>query len=654
MERTYQKIKLKIKSKLRILIVLFVLLFIFSGVMLTFKRNDKMAEAKYKKILLIGIDGADPKIMSKLMGEGKLPNFSRLKESGTFATLKTSIPPQSPIAWTSIATGSNPGKHNIFDFIRRNPDNYNPELSLSKAKPGIRSTKYEPYIKGTQFWKITSDAGIPATIIRWPITFPAEDLAGNLLAGLGVPDITGLLNSYSFYTSEEQPKSEEGIEKVVEVEIDDNTINTIIRGPLTSKGGKIVDVTVPLQIKLSPNSESARLHVQGSEYDIKSNGWSDWVNIEFKVNFITKVNGICRFYLESLDPFNMYMTTVQIDPENPVQPISYPDGYSKELVGVIGKFSTLGLPEDTNALNEGKIDDDVFMEQVWQVDEEREKMFWYEFNRYEKGVFGFVFDGLDRVEHMFWDEKVLGDDDEELTINSNVEEYYIEKDQFLGEVLRRIDEDTALIVFSDHGFSSFERSVSINTWLVENGYMTLTEQPTSNDAGELFEFVDWSKTKAFSVGFTSIYINLKGREVNGIVDPSEKEGLVDEIVQKLKNLEDKELGERVMINVYKSSEVYTGDYVDDAPDIIVGFAPGYRMGWQNAVGGVTLEVFFDNTKHWRGDHLIDPSAVPGVLFTNLKIIKSNPHQMDIAPTVLDLLSLDIPTEMDGETLINAN
>jgi predicted AlkP superfamily phosphohydrolase/phosphomutase len=639
-----------IRGNLNIIFV-FILILIFIGVIITFKGSDKMVEREYKKILLIGIDGTDPQVMNKLIEEGKLPNFSRLGESGTYTTLETSISPQSPIAWTSIATGMNPGKHNIFDFIRRDPKTYLPELSLTKSKAGITSTKYESLIKGKQFWKITSEAGISSTIVRWPITFPAEELDGNLLSGLGVVDIKGLLNSYSFYTTEEVPQGQEGREKVIEVDIEDGVINTIIKGPRTKKGGKAVDVTVPIQIHLSPDGKSVTLNVQGINYLVKSNGWSDWVKINFKVNFFTKVSGISRFYLLSVNPFNMYMTTVQIDPENPVQPISYPDDYSKELAREIGMFSTLGLPEDTNALNENRINDDVFIEQVDQIDEEKNKMFWYEFNRFNDGVFAFVFDGSDRIEHMFWDEEVLGVDDGIFTINPLVEQHYIQKDKFIGEVLDKLDEETALFIFSDHGFTSFERAVSINTWLVENGYMTLTKKPTKNNAGELFKYVDWSQTKAYSLGFTSIFINLKGREGKGIVPPEEREELIDEIVKKLENLEDEELGEKAIIRAYKSSEVYSGDYVDEAPDIIVGFAPGYRMGWQNAIGGITPEVFFDNDKHWRGDHLIDPSEVPGVIFTNLKLGKKNPHQMDIAPTVLDLLGLEVPVEMDGESMV---
>jgi predicted AlkP superfamily phosphohydrolase/phosphomutase len=613
--------------------------------------NDNMVEIKNKKILLIGIDGFDPRVMDKLMGEGKLPNFERLKNTGVYSNLETSNSPQSPIAWSSIATGSNPGKHNIYDFIRRNPENYLPELSLSKSKSGITSTKYEPSVEGTPFWKITSEAGISSTVIRWPLTFPAEELEGNSLSGLGVPDIKGLLSSYSYYTTEDIPDADEGREKVIVVDIEDNTINTVIKGPRTKKAVQTVDVTVPMQIELFPDAESATLIIQGKEYDLNENDWSDWINLEFKVNILTKVSGIARFYLLSVDPFKLYMTTVQIDPQNPVQPISYPKNYSKELVDKIGVYHTLGMAEDTNALNEKKINDEIFLEQVEQIDEERNKMFWYEFNRFEEGVFAFVFDGSDRVQHMFWDEKVLGEDDGELNINPVVEGHYIKKDRFIGEVLDSIDDETALFVFSDHGFSSFERSVSINTWLVENGYMTLIQEPTDSDSGELFEHVDWSKTKAYSVGFTSIYINLRGREGEGIVDPSEKEELIDEIIGKLENLKDDELDKPAMINVYKSSEIYSGDYIDNAPDIIVGFAPGYRMAWQSSIGGATPNVFFDNKKHWRGDHLVDPSIVPGVLFTNFKINKENPHQMDVAPTILGHLGLDIPEEMDGENLI---
>jgi predicted AlkP superfamily phosphohydrolase/phosphomutase len=275
-------------------------------------------------------------------------------------------------------------------------------------------------------------------------------------------------------------------------------------------------------------------------------------------------------------------------------------------------------------------------------------MFWYEFNRFDSGIYAFGFDAGDRLQHLFWTQKVLTASNN--TLPKEIEDYYTEKDAFLGQVLDKMDGDTKLIIFSDHGFDSFERAVTINRWLVDNGYMALTQEPAGREEGGLFKYVDWSRTRAYSLGFASVYINVKGREGQGIVDESEKDKLVDEIASKLSNLTDTN-GKSVIKNVYKGREIYSGPYAEDGPDMIVGFQEGYRMSWQNAVGGLTAETINDNTLAWTGDHLIDRSFVPAVLFTNFKIKKAAPQITDIAPTILKLEQLQVPNDMDGEALV---
>ncbi len=608
--------------------------------------------ARYKKVLIIGIDGTDPKIMGELMDEGLLPNFVRLKDMGGYSTLGTTIPVESPTQWSTIATGTNPGKHNVFGFIGRKPENYLPYLTISKQEGGITGSRFVSPVEGTPFWKITSDAGIPTTVIRWPVTFPPDEVNGRMFAGLGVPDISGFLNGYRFYTTENIDRTQEGGEKIVKVVNNNGVIDTHIIGPITGKNRE--RAKAPMQIRIT--GDGAVINVQGREYPVRAGGWSDWIRIEFEAGPLKKASGIAMAYLISVEPeFNMYLTSIQIDPEDPVVDFTYPGGYSKELVDEIGLYSTLGMPEDTKALTEGRISDEVFLEQCAMVDEEREKMFWYEFWRFDRGVFAFVFDTSDRIMHNFWDEDVLAEDaGDRLTINESVRAYYVEKDRFLGQVLDRIDNETALIVLSDHGFTGFRRAVSINTWLVENGYMTLTRdinEINEEDSGDLFKYVDWSSTRAYSLGFAGIYINLKGREGRGIVEENDRDELVTEIIGKLEGLTDPETGERVITRVYRGKDVYQGEFVEkNAPDIVIGFRPGYRMGWQNAIGGMTREVFSDNLKKWDGDHIVDPSHVPGVLFTNFRIEKQNPNQVDIAPTVLSMLGVDVPEEMEGKPL----
>lgn len=613
-------------------------------------QRKKLMTGKYNKILIIGIDGMDPKITNKLMLEGKLSNFKKLKGIGSYTTIHTSLPPHSPVAWTTIATGTNPGKHNIFDFIRRDPARQLPELSLAKSKTGIAGTDYESYIKADPFWRLTSKADIPTTIIRWPVTFPPERIEGNLLSGLGVPDMKGLLGGYTFYTTADFDKNDETSENTVAVEDSDGVIKTSISGPNIRKSSGVTSIKVSLKIDLKENS--AIITVQGSKYPVNVNGWSDWIRIKFKTSLFKNVYGICKVYLTSIKPdFNLYVTDVQIDPENPFLNISYPDEYSAELAKKIGPYNTLGIPEDTAALIDGKLTDKSFLEQCNQIEEERDKMFWGEFKKFNNGILAFVYDTPDRLHHTHWDEKLLIKDDGKFSINKAIVDYYIGKDAFLGKVLSQIDDKTALIVLSDHGFTSFERNVDINSWLSKNGFMTLTQEPNEKNSGELFEYVNWNKTKAYSLGFSSIYLNIKGRESKGIIDKSEREKVMEELIQKLGQLIDPKTKKKVIARLYKREDVYHGNSTANGPDVMVGFNPGYRVSWQTALGGVTPEIIFDNKKVWNGEHLVDPEFVPGVLFTNFKINEKTPHLMDIAPTILKLVGLGIPKEIDGKSLV---
>jgi len=520
----------------------------------------KEMEGDYKKVLVIGIDGADPRVLTKLMDEGKLPNFVKLRDSGTFKPLKTSMPPHSPVAWTTIATGTNPGKHNIFDFISRDPKTYMPALALSKVTTShISGTNYESIVTADPFWRLSSNDKLPTSVLRWPVTFPPEKVSGHLLSGLGVPDVRGLLSGYTFYTSEDIEAST-GPENLVHVRLNGTSIDTQVHGPRKREGGKLVDITAPMKISLSDDAIS--ITVGEKEYSVKEGEWSDWLKLKFKVGLLKKVHGIAKAHLVSISPFKMYLSAVQIDPENPVYDISFPQDFSAKLADEVGLFHTLGIAEDTGALNDARIDEGTFLEQTRQIEEEREKIFWSEFKNFKgknSGVFAFVFDSIDRVQHMFWEEDAFT---ETLTVSPHVVTYFEKKDKFLGEVLDKIDENTAVMIISDHGFSSFQRAISVNRWLVDNGFMILTQEPPASDDGGLFRYVDWSQTKAYSLGFSSLYINLKGREAKGIVAPEDKDAVSQELMDKFLELTDEKNGKKVVYKLYRSEDIYSGSQVE--------------------------------------------------------------------------------------------
>ncbi len=616
---------------------------------------------RFRRVILIGMDGLDPKIVSHLMGKGDLPNFSKLSQMGTYSPLATSNPPQSPVAWASIATGNNPGYHGIFDFIDRRLD-YTPDLAIVKVNPknllGKRESMFLPVMQGNAFWDYTSSNNIPSTVIRWPVTFPPKQNHTKLYAGLGVPDLKGGLGKYLFYTTKHIPRNEEGIEKVINVRINENKIKTYISGPKVAKLKAKEEAKSDINISILSGNSKIEVEVEGKKIVVNRGEWSDWVEVKFKVGFMKTVKGIVKFYLNQINPeFELYMTTVQINPKDPVFVISNPDDYVRELASELGHFYTQGIPEDTKALEEGRIDEEAFITMCDEIVNEQEKMLWYELNKFKEGLLSFGFFSTDRIQHIFW---VTKDPKHPLYNEAYVEkyghvidDYYRKMDRILGEVMKHMDDKTAIMVFSDHGFTSFRRTVHLNSWLVENGFMALTQKVDKHDkeGGALFQYVDWKNTYAYALGFGSIYLNLREREKHGIVELGiEANSILDKISNKLIELTDPKDGQSAVKNVYRSNSIYSGNQVDKSPDLVVGFQEGYRASWQTAVGGSPTDIFADNLKKWSGDHIMDPSIVPGILLTNFKINRNNPNLMDIAPTVLSCFGM-YALNMEGKTLL---
>ena len=591
-----------------------------------------------KRLVVLGIDAMDPDIARILMAEGKLPNFSTLN----FAPLQTTTPPETPVAWSAAASGSNPGRYGIFDFLGRNLDNYAPKLTLALEKPGLIKNEYTSAMRGTPFWSTLGENKIKTTVLRWPVTFPAEKVNGRLLSGLGVVDLRGSLNSYSFYTEDESKLSGEGKEKVVKVTREGETITTELAGPLVRKRGKLRSVNVPLEIKLA--TDVVELKIQNQVHEVPVNEWSDIFKASFKVLPFHEVSGIFNVYVLAVAPhFEMYVSSVQIDPEDQAQKITYPEEYGKELVEVTGRFQTLGMAEDTKAVTDGKLPPEVLYKQVACLEAEREAIFNYEFERFEEGLLAAVFDSGDRLKHIAWED--CGDDKTTMSVPKAIEDYYVEKDKFLGTIISRLNDSDELIVLSDHGFSNFSRQFNLNSWFVKEGYMTVK----SEEETELFAQVEWQSTGVYGVGFTSVFLNLAGREAKGIVSEEDRESMVEELIEKLLNVKDG--SKNVFTNIHRGREVFKGEFEAEAPDLIVGFAPGYRMSWKSALGGLDPEIIFDNESAWCGDHLIDSSHVPGCIFTSFDINKDQPDIIDVAPTVLKLFDVNIPSHVDGEVLI---
>jgi len=608
-----------------------------------------------KKVIILGIDGMDPDITRKLMENGRLPNFSYLNMKGSYSSLATTLPAESAVAWTTFATGLNPGGHGIFDFVMRDPKTYFPYLSLNEISTVQGRTKTQIRRKGDTFWKILSKNKVPCFIYFCPNTFPPDRVFGKMLSGMGVPDISGTMGKFSFYTSKaltQEDKNSRG--RIIEVMPDKDAIETELYGPKVNIDRAISESKVPLRIILRPAEDKIEIYLQNRHFSIKKGAWSDWQNVTFKIGPFKKARGILRFYLKSINPeLELYCSPINFDPKIPLFPISYPDNFSSKLAKKIGPYYTQGMPHDTWILDEDKLDEKAFLEQVDEVLNEYKMILKEELKQFKGGLFFFYFETLDTIQHMFW--RYLDSKhpiyEESPLYKDTIFRYYEKMDEIIGEVLRTLDKDTTLIILSDHGFNSFRKGVHLNRWLLKNGYLSLKEG--KNESKEFFEDVDWSKTKAYALGLGGeIYLNRIGREYHGIVDESEIRPLKEAIALGLKQFEDPQTNERIVKNVYFSEDVFKGPYINDAPDILLGFNVGYRASWQTALGGTPNLLIEDNKRKWGGEHIFDPTQVPGVIFVNKKINLKNPSIIDFAPTILSLFNINKPEDMPGKSLFN--
>jgi predicted AlkP superfamily phosphohydrolase/phosphomutase len=622
------------------------------------------------RVIVLGLDGLDPGLTMKLMREGRLPHFQKLAEKGVFRPLDTANPSISPSAWSTFTTGVDASRHAIYDFLTRDPCTYGPLLSstdIRNAKRVLNIGRYllpleKPRIKLLQksqaFWKLLGDRYIFSIIQRVPITFPPVPFRGLLLSGMCVPDLRGSQGTFSFFSTQQDAHGHAvrtGGEQTV-LRRQGSRIRTRIVGPENSMlraGGRL---TLPVTITVADDRAQVRIEVDGSEaFDLPLRTYSPWVKLVFRPGLGIKVYGIARFYLSSVEPeLELYMTPIHIDPEKPAMPISHPQIYSVYLAKMQGPFATLGLAEDTWALNERVIDEKAFFEQAMAIYEERERMFLGALKQTKKGLVTTVFDTTDRVQHMFYryldptHPANAGKDTTEWA--DAIPKVYERVDALLGRIWSEIERtDTVFMVISDHGFTNFRRGVNLNTWLKENGYLAL--KPGHETSGDWFEHVDWSKTRAFSLGLTGMFINRKGREQSGVVsEGAEYRALVAELSAKLEALVDPQTGERAIRKVRSTNETFDGPYRLDAPDLLIGYEGGYRNSWECATGAVSANVFSDNTRSWSGDHCVDPDIVPGVFFCNRRITTERPRLVDIPLSIIELFGQKRARYMQGEMI----
>jgi predicted AlkP superfamily phosphohydrolase/phosphomutase len=586
-----------------------------------------------KKVIVLGIDGMDPAFLERHWSS--LPNLDRLRREGDFKRLGTTIPPQSPVAWSTFITGLDPGGHGIFDFVHRDPATMSPFSSLGETVESKHKLHIGPYTlplasgevrsfrQGKAFWQILAEQGVPATILRMPVNFPPVHCQCQELSGMGTPDLQGTFGTFTFFTDDPSAVTEDvpgG--RIVHVNLQANDAVLPVDGPVNSLRKGRPKTRVDIVVHVDP-AGAARFDLPGERIILKQGEWSDWLRVSFPMIPTVSASGMVRIYAKQLQPrLQIYVSPVNIDPSRPELPISNPASYSRDLAKAIGPFYTQGIAEDTAALRRGVFQLPEYLAQSRKVTEEQLAMLRYAIARFTGGVFFQHLLGIDQNSHMLWAKH-----------EPELLETYQRIDEAVGWV-RAHAGDATLIVMSDHGFAAFDRAFHLNTWLYREGFLSL-DDPANTGPDELFTHVDWSRTQAYALGLNGLYLNLRGRERQGVVEPGDSaQRLLRVISRRLLEYRDAPSGAQVVSDVYLPRELFHGGAMAMAPDMIVGYSPGYRSSWESALGAVPAETIEDNRDAWIGDHCIAARHVPGVLITNHPMRLTDPKLADLTVGIL--------------------
>jgi len=622
-----------------------------------------------RKVIVLGMDGMDPQMLQRFINEGEMPAFKRFIEKGGFSKLQTTMPPQSPVAWASFITGTNPGGHGIFDFIHRDPKTFSPHLSTSRSFDSESSMSLGQWIfpldkgkvellrRGTPFWSLLEQHGIPATVYQIPSNFPVVESATKQISGMGTPDMLGTYGTYTLYSElpiESAQKADSGRFELVNLV--NNQLKTTLKGPKNSFRKDQEASEVSLTINRDPNNKVARILLGDNEVVLKEGEWSDWLPLSFPlIPVVASVSGMVRLLLKQVHPyFQLYVSPINVDPLDPSLPIASPADFSKQLADSVGRFYTQGFPADFKGLSKGALTDDEYLQQATIVIDENIVALEHFLKNFHEGVLYFYFSNIDQNSHMLWrcmdETHPLYDSKASPAVKNGLRSFYKRMDFALQQTMAKADADTTIIILSDHGFTTFTREFNISTWLVENGFTVLTDNSKLGQ-GDFYRYVDWSETKAYALGLNGIYVNRQGREKNGWVSASEAEKVKHEIIAKLPTVIDPVGNKKVITAAYDSAEIYSGPHLDVAPDVLVGYERGYRISDDAVLGKFPKEILANRVDKWSADHCIDPINIPGVLLANCKLTSQTPGIWDLAPSILSLYDIPTPSFMDGKVVL---
>lgn len=634
-----------------------------------------------KRVVVLGFDGMDYQLTRQWIDEGKLPHLAQLAGQGTFRPLKTTNPPLSPVAWSTFITGMDPGGHGVFDFLRRDPRQVRQGFLpgdaatavISESHRGTWTVPWTDYAlppsqhhvllrQGVSFWQLLEAAGVPTVTYKMPASFPADAETGRVLAGMGVPDITGTYGSFTYLTTrpQELPEDVSGgqvleavlEEGVVRIREGERLVLPGLRGPanLFRASPEARSTRVTFEAYVDQEARTGVIVLQDQPVVLKEGEWSQWLEVEFELlPLLSSVHGTVRFYLQEAAPgFRLYATPVHLAAGS--EGLASND-FDLELAQALGHFHTKGMPQETGAYTQGILSAEAYIAHSRLMHEETLDALNLLMTDHQQGLLFIYFSTLDLDSHVLWEHHDAEHPAHDPTLaqkhGQHILGLYQEMDRIVGQTLEGLNPTDELYVVSDHGFVPLRREFNLTTWLREEGYLVYQDGFDPRDS-EFFEGVDWGRTRAYGVGFNGLYINRRGREAHGPVTVRQYEPLVKEIQRKLMTLRDRD--QRVFEHVYRPEDIYNGEHLEHAPDLILAYRPPFGPADDSVLGTPAPHNLADRLHGFTGHHTTDASFVPGVLLSTRRFGTLRPRLEDVTATLLQEFEVTPPAAMTGQLL----
>ena len=596
------------------------------------------------RLVVLGVEGLDPRLLDDLVARGRVPNLARLHRSD----LETTIPSDPATAWSSFATGMSPAGHGILGDVMRSPASYD------LAAPCLGDPRAERL--GEPFWSAAARGGKRVRVLRAPYSCPPSTKDGaEVLGGAGTPDIGGGPGAYLLVrpaAAAAGSRPPPGGLLVPAGPRSGGGWSAIIEGP--EQGGTGTSAAITLSWTGEAGEEDRVLLVEGGRQAVRAapGKWSDWIELAFEGSG-KKVTGITRILPLTGGPgLEAVLEPVSADPYAPVVPLSSPRYYAGFLADRYGRFRTTGSLVDEHAFAAGRIGPAALLNQTYASWEQSERMTLGELGRGGWDLLVSVMPQMGpavRVLARAGDDRLpAGDASLEADYGENLEKLYLRLDGLVGEIMKGLTASDRLIVVGVRGVRPVRRELNLTTWLVSEGHTALARKARSSSR-DGYADVDWERTGAYAAGAGAVYLNLAGREPRGAVQPgSQAQELLDDIREGLLALRDG--SSPVVKEVVVGAEAFSGPALDRAPDLLVVLHAGYAFGPACRLGAVPAAVLQDSARPWiPASDGGDPADAGGVLLATLPP-RGDPSVVDLAPTVLGFFKVKPPPTCTGRDL----